>query len=40
MMILEKINPNNRIRLYYNSEADSIDVYRFINDKESERQTS
>ncbi|BBK23857.1 hypothetical protein Aargi30884_27600 [Amedibacterium intestinale] len=36
MMILEKLNPNNRISIYYSSEADSIDVYRFINDKESE----
>lgn len=36
MMILEKINPNNSIKLSYNSEADSIDVYRFINNKESE----
>lgn len=36
MMILEKINPNNRISIHYNSEVDSIDVHRFINDKESE----
>ena len=40
MMILEKLNPNNRISIYYSSEADSIDVYRFINDKESRRETS
>lgn len=36
MMLLEKLNPNNRISIYYSSEADSIDVYRFINDNQSE----
>ncbi len=36
MMILEKLNPNNRISIYYSSEADSIDVYRFKTDTESE----
>lgn len=36
MMLLEKLNPSNRISIYYSSEADSIDVYRFINDNQSE----
>lgn len=36
MMLLEKLNPSNRISIYYSSEADSVDVYRFKNDKESE----
>lgn len=36
MMLLEILNPNNRISIYYSSEADSIDVYRFKTDTESE----
>lgn len=36
MMLLEKLSPNNRISIYYSSEADSIDVYRFKTDTESE----
>lgn len=36
MMILEKLNPNNRISIYYSSKADSIDVYRFKTNTESE----
>lgn len=36
MMLLDKLNPSNRISIYYSSEADSVDVYRFKNDKESE----
>lgn len=36
MMILEKLNPSNRISIYYSSGADSVDVYRFKTDTESE----
>lgn len=36
MMLLEKLNQSNRISIYYSSEADSVDVYRFKTDTESE----
>lgn len=36
IMLLEKLNPSNRISIYYSSEADSVDVYRFKTDTESE----